>query len=76
MLLNDWRRRITGVIVMTASPRDSMEREKGSLPVEGAGGSIMNEAVLNQMLQTTRDTTARLRDSFRIFEIDTSGDGA
>ena len=74
LLLNDWRRRITGVIVMTASPRDSMEREKGSLPVEGAGGSIMNEAVLNQMLQTTRDTAARLRDSFRIFEIDTSGD--
>ena len=73
LLLEDWRRRITGVIVMTVSPRESMEREKGSLPVEGEGGSIMNEAVLQQMLQTTRDTAARLSHSFRIFEIDTSG---
>ena len=73
LLLDDWRRRITGVIVMTASPHDSMEREKGYLPVEGAGGSIMNEEVLEQMLRTTRETAARLKDRFRIFEIDTSG---
>jgi predicted NUDIX family phosphoesterase len=72
LLIDDWRRRITGVIVMTTSPRDSMEREKGYLPVEGAKGSIMNEEVLQQMLETTRGTAKRLKDQFRIFEIDTS----
>lgn len=72
LLIDDWRRRITGVIVMTTSPRDSMEREKGWLPVEGAKGSIMNEEVLTQMLETTRETANRLKDKFRIFEIDTS----
>ena len=33
----------------------------------------MNEEVLEQMLETTRETAARLRDRFRLFEIDTSG---
>ncbi len=73
LLIDDWRRRITGVIVMTTSPRDSMEREKGYLPVEGARGSIMNEEVLEQMLETTRATANRLKNQFRLFEIDTSG---
>ena len=72
LLMEDWRRRITGVIVMIASPRVSMEREKGDLPVEGSGGSIMNEDVLQQMLDTTRATAERLDEQFRIFEIDTS----
>ena len=72
LLMEDWRRRITGVIVMTAAPRVSMEREKGDLPVEGSGGSIMNEDVLQQMLDTTRTTATRLAEQFRIFEIDTS----
>ena len=49
-----------------------MEREKGDLPVEGSGGSIMNEDVLQQMLDTTRTTATRLAEQFRIFEIDTS----
>lgn len=74
LLIDDWRRRITGVVVMTTSPRDSMEREKGFLPVEGAKGSIMNEEVLEQMLETTRTTAQRLKDEFRVFEIDTSTD--
>ncbi len=72
LLMEDWRRRITGVIVMTAAPRVSMERERGDLPVEGSGGSIMNEDVLQQMLDTTRTTAERLAEQFRIFEIDTS----
>ena len=72
LLMEDWRRRITGVIVMTAAPRVSMEREQGDLPVVGSGGSIMNEDVLRQMLDTTRATAKRLAEHFRIFEIDTS----
>ena len=72
LLMEDWRWRITGVIVMTAAPRVSMEREKGDLPVQGSGGSIMNEDVLRQMLDTTRETVTRLGEHFRIFEIDTS----
>ena len=73
LLMDDWRKRITGVIVMTASPADSMERERGYLPVDGASGSIMNDDVLRTMLETTRKTAARLRKKdFRIFEVDTS----
>ena len=73
LLMDDWRRRITGVIVMTASPVDSMERERGYLPVDGATGSIMNDDVLRTMLETTRETAARLKKKhFRIFEVDTS----
>ena len=72
LLMEDWRKRITGVIVMTATPRVSMEREKGDLPVKGSGGSIMNEDVLRQMLNTTRETAERLSEQFRIVEVDTS----
>ena len=73
LLMDDWRKRITGVIVMTTSPVDSMERERGYLPVDGAAGSIMNDDVLRTMLDTTRETAARLRKKhFRIFEVDTS----
>ena len=77
LLMDDWRKRITGVIVMTASPADSMERERGYLPVDGAAGSIMNDDVLHTMLQTTRKTAARLRRKhFQIFEVDTSRDAS
>ncbi len=73
LLMDDWRKRITGVIVMTASPADSMERERGYLPVDGASGSIMNDDVLRTMLDTTRATAARLgKKHFRMFEVDTS----
>lgn len=70
LVIEEWRRRITGVIVMTADPRVLMEREKGDLPVESSGG--LNEAVLRQMLETTQETVQRLAEQFRIFEIDTS----
>src|SRR5574340_187579 len=53
LLLPDWRRRITGVVVMTADPADSMKRERGLIPVmdrsgRTMGGSIMNEEVLSR----------------------------
>ena len=73
LLLDDWRRRVSGVIVMTVEPRDSMTREMGLLPVTGSKGSIMNEDVLAQMLETTRETVERLKSQFRVFEVDTSG---
>jgi predicted NUDIX family phosphoesterase/predicted ATPase len=72
--LADWRKRISAVFVMTASPEDALQREKGLLPVEHKEGSIMNEKVLAQMLNTTRETSKSLKKEFRIFEIDTSAE--
>jgi len=72
LLLEDWKERISGVIMMTTSPQESMEREKGVLPVEEVQGSIMNLDVLQRMLDITRETAKRLKRDFRIFEIDTS----
>lgn len=74
LTMADWRRRISAVFVMTASPEDAMQREKGLLPVEHKEGSIMNEKVLAQMLNTTRETSKSLKKKFRIFEIDTSAE--
>ena len=75
----DWRKRISAVFVMLASPGDAMQREKELLPTERKEGSIMNEKVLAQMLKATRETSKNLKKEFRIFEIDTSAgrkDGA
>jgi predicted NUDIX family phosphoesterase/predicted ATPase len=72
LLMPDWRKRIFGVIVMTASPDDSMAREKGDLPVEGAEGSIMNETWLAKFRQTILSVCKRLDRQFRIFHVDTS----
>lgn len=71
----DWRERISGVILMTASPGDSMAREQGLLPVEGGQGSIMNSDVLNQMSEVFKATADELKGLFRIFAVDTSSDG-
>ena len=70
--IDDWRKRISAVFVMTVSPTDSMIREKGLLPVDGGKGSIMNPDVLNQMLNTTKEAAERMKNDFRIFNIDTS----
>jgi predicted NUDIX family phosphoesterase len=71
--IDDWRRRITAVIVMTANPEDSLMREQGQLPVVGRpAGSIMNPEVLKQMLRTTREMTNKLKRDFRIRTFDTS----
>ena len=72
LLMPDWRKRISGVIVMTASPDDSMAREKGDLPVEGAEGSIMNERWLAKFRQTILSACKRLDRQFRIYQVDTS----
>ncbi len=75
LLLDEWRRRLTGVIVMTASPEEAMKREQGLLPVD-ATGSIMNTEVLKQMLETTKECVQRMKDAFNIYEISTSGPGS
>ena len=72
LLMEDWRKRISGVIVMTASPENSMTREKGDLPVEGASGSIMNEKWLSQFKINIIHTCKRLEKAFRVFQVDTS----
>lgn len=72
LLLEDWRRRIKAVVLMLASPKDSMERERGLLPVEGVQGSIMNTDMLQLTLDVTNETADRLRRYFRIFKVDTS----
>ena len=71
LLLDDWRRRITGVILMTASPEDALEREQGFLPMETTG-SIMNAEVLGQTLVTVKECSERMKNQFRIFQVDTS----
>jgi predicted NUDIX family phosphoesterase len=72
LLLPEWQRRITGVIVMTASPEDAMERDRGHLPVLQAEGSIMNKQVLPKVLDTTRSCIQQMNASFRIREVNTS----
>lgn len=70
--IKDWRKRISAVVVMTSTPEDAMEREKGFLPVVGAEGSIMNNKVLAKMLETTKNNIDRLKGDFKIFHVDTS----
>lgn len=72
LIIPDWRERITGVILMTASPSDSMQREQGMLPVVGAKGSIMNESVLEQMTQVAHETAKDMQSLFRVFDVSTS----
>ena len=70
--LDDWRDKITGVVLMTANPADALQREKGLLDLVGSPGSIMNSEVLNQ-LRTIYDRAAEeLKDDFDIIRIDTS----
>ncbi|MBI4580219.1 MAG: NUDIX domain-containing protein [Planctomycetes bacterium] len=72
LLIDDWRKRISGVVVMSASPNDSMDRERGHLPVPGAAGSIMNTEVLEQMRKTTAETAEKHKKAFRVLAVDTS----
>ncbi len=75
LLGSDWVRRVSGVIAMSASPSDAMTREQGHLSVKGREGSIMNTTVLSQMGDVLRETMDGLKNSFRIFHIDTSSKG-
>lgn len=73
--VSDWRERISGVILMTVSPSDSMKREQGLLPVEGAKGSIMNPEVLEEMTKVCVQTADELKTLFRFCQVDTSTNG-
>ena len=72
LTIDDWRQRVTAVFVMLASPTDAMSRERGVLPVEGSGGSIMNQETLRQIKAVNQRCIEDLSESFRIFTIDTS----
>ena len=54
LTIDDWRKRITAVFVMLASPSDAMKREQGLLPVKDTGGSIMNKETLNQIREVNQ----------------------
>jgi predicted NUDIX family phosphoesterase len=71
LLIDDWRKRLTGVVVMTTTPQEALRREQGHLPVETMG-SIMNEEVLQQLLATTKECMAKLRNKFRLVEVNTA----
>jgi predicted NUDIX family phosphoesterase len=71
-LTADWTSRVSGVIAMSATPRDALDREQGLLPVEGSGGSIMNPVVLRQMGSVISSKARDLGSQFRIFSVDTS----
>lgn len=78
--MGDWRRRITGVVVMTAEPKDSMKRERGQLPVietggQSAGGSIMNEDVLGRFKATVERVAKENETLFPIHIVNTSSPG-
>jgi len=72
LLIPDWRDRVAGVILMSASPTDAMQREQGMLPVFEAKGSIMNEAVLKQMTDVVHQTEKDMESLFRVFSVNTS----
>jgi predicted NUDIX family phosphoesterase len=72
LLIDDWTRRVSGVIAMSTNPKDALNREQGLLPVDGPGGSIMNPTVLKQMRTVIKERTHELDGIFRIFHIDTS----
>jgi predicted ATPase len=68
-LTQDWTRKVSGVIAMTANAKDALKREQGLLPVPGSGGSIMNTTVLKQARilerrRGTSDVAGRLRTGF------------
>lgn len=72
LMLEDWCKRIHGVILMTANPKDALKREKGFLPVVGSGGSIMNEQVLESMASALDEVCERVGSQFNIMRINTS----
>jgi predicted NUDIX family phosphoesterase len=72
---DDWRKRISCVIVMMASYEDAMNREKGYLPIEEGKASIMNKDVLEQVIKTTQKCVDELKNDFRIYVVNTSARG-
>jgi predicted NUDIX family phosphoesterase len=72
LLIQDWTSRITGVIAMTAKPKDALQREQGHLPVEGLEGSIMNQTVLKRMDRVIKDAIGQYQNDFPIYSVNTS----
>lgn len=72
LLIDDWRQRVRGVIVMTSNSSDAMKREEGCLPVISSGGSIMNTSVLDAMMEAIQEVSDRLSSKFSIFKVNTS----
>ena len=72
LLVDDWTSRITGVIAMTAKPRDAMQREQGHLPVSGLEGSIMNPTVLKKMDSVIKEKTTEYEKFFCVYSVNTS----
>lgn len=74
LLVDNWRTRISAVILMMVSPEDALCRERGLLPSDPVDGTaqIMNRDVLKSVRKKTGECARRLKDKFHIFEIDTS----
>ena len=72
LMIDDWRKRISAVFVMLASPADSMDREQGILPVSGPGGSIMNLEILNKIKKVNEQCAEQLAGEFQLFKVNTS----
>ncbi len=71
LTIDDWRKRISGVIVMKTSADDAMQRESGHLPVFGQG-SIMNPDTIQQMIANLNQCVNRFRNQFNFYELDTA----
>ncbi|OYW72032.1 MAG: hypothetical protein B7Z37_26020, partial [Verrucomicrobia bacterium 12-59-8] len=71
VLLEDWRNRISQVILLTVNPAQALEREEGLLPIAVAG-SIMNLEVLGQTKENALKCALDFEDYFNIVHIDTT----
>lgn len=72
LLVDGWRRRVSGVVVMLSTSEDALLRERGLLPVDGVGGTIMNKEVLDQMRTKTEEVAQRLTNAFTFHILNTS----
>ena len=72
LTIEDWSTRISAVFAMLASPEDAMRRERGVLPVENGGGSIMNPEILTQIKAVNEQCIRDLKHKFRVFPVNTS----
>lgn len=71
VLLEDWRKRISQVFLLTVNPAEALAREEGLLPISVLG-SIMNIEVLTQTKCNALQCAEELEPYFNIKTIDTS----
>ena len=70
--INEWRRRISAVIVMTATPEKAIRRERGELlPDDDSLGSIMNPAVLKAVQKNVATSVKDYDKRFNLHVVDT-----